>query len=233
MHGVTYVDSNTNGYIWSAIYDGLGRRLATTTIFITNGVTVSSLPKTISQYLDPNVQFLELGETDSGGTTWKFYGPDLNGVYGGMQGVGGLDAVVNGPRQSSPVVSDIRGNGYAIFNLSQGSLVWYSSRVTAYGAVEGYRPLPLADGAKDGSSQRLAGQMGGYHWTDWPAIATMARRMAIGWGPTRSATTPILRYTRFARRVILSILSTRMEGVWNGGRHGGGRPAQCHGQPRE
>ena len=63
LHGVTYVDSNTNGYIWSAIYDGFGRRLATTTIFITNGVTVSSLPKTISQYFDPNVQFLELGET--------------------------------------------------------------------------------------------------------------------------------------------------------------------------
>jgi RHS repeat-associated protein len=161
LHGVTYVDSNTNGYIWSAIYDGWGRRLATTTIFITNGVTASSLPRTISQYFDPNVQFLELGESDSGGTTWKFYGPDLNGVYGGMQGVGGLDAVVNGPRQSSPVVSDIRGNGYAIYNLTQGSLVWYSSRVTAYGAVEGYRPLPLADGAKMAAASAWRGK-----WAD-------------------------------------------------------------------
>ena len=171
LHGVTYVDSNTNGYIWSAIYDWLGRRLATTTIFITNGVTVSSLPKTINQYFDPNVQFLELGETDSGGTTWKFYGPDLNGVYGGMQGVGGLDAVVNGPRQSSPVVSDIRGNGYAIFNLTQGSLVWYSSRVTAYGAVEGYRPLPLADGAKMAAASAWRGK-----WADITGLYCLGHR---------------------------------------------------------
>jgi RHS repeat-associated protein len=171
LHGVTYVDSNTNGYIWSAIYDGFGRRLATTTIFITNGVTVSSLPKTISQSFDPNVQFLELGETDSGGTTWKFYGPDLNGVYGGMQGVGGLDAVVNGPRQSSPVVSDIRGNGYAIFNLAQGSLVWYSSRVTAYGAVEGYRPLPLADGAKMAAASAWRGK-----WADITGLYWLGHR---------------------------------------------------------
>jgi RHS repeat-associated protein len=147
LHSVSYLDSNNNGCNWSAIYDGLGRRLATTTIFVTNGVTVSSLPKTISQYFDPNVRFLELGETDNGVTSWKFYGPDLNGVYGGMQGVGGLDAVVSAPSSASPVVSDIRGNGYAIYNFNANSLSWYSSRVTAYGAVEGYRPLPLGDGA--------------------------------------------------------------------------------------
>ena len=117
------------------------------------------------------MQFLELGETDSGGTTWKFYGPDLNGVYGGMQGVDGLDAVVNGPRQSSPVVSDIRGNGYAIFNLTQGSLVWYSSRVTAYGAVEGYRPLPLADGANMGAASAWRGK-----WADITGLYCLGHR---------------------------------------------------------
>jgi RHS repeat-associated protein len=148
LHGVTYLDSNTNGYSWSAIYDPLGRRLSTTTIFITNGVTVSNLPRTISQYFDPNVRFLDMAESDSGVTTWKFYGPDVNGVYGGMHGVGGLEAVVNAPRQASPVISDLRGNGLALYNLAQASVVWFASRPTAYGGVPGYRPLPLTDGSK-------------------------------------------------------------------------------------
>jgi RHS repeat-associated protein len=171
LHGVTYLDSNTNGYIWSAIYDPLGRRLSTTTIFITNGITVSNLPSTISQYFDPSVQFLELGETDSGVTTWKLYGPDLNGVYGGMQGVGGLEAVVNGPLQSSPVVSDIRGNGYAIYNVAQGSLSWYPSRVTGFGAVTGYQPLPLADGASVAQASAWRGK-----WADITGLYCLGNR---------------------------------------------------------
>jgi RHS repeat-associated protein len=171
LHSVTCLDSNTNGYIWSAIYDGLGRRLSTTTVFITNGVTVSSLPKTISQYFDPSARFLELGETDSGVTTWKLYGPDLNGFYGGMQGVGGLEAVVNAPSPASPVVSDSRGNGYAIYNINQGRLSWYSTRVTAYGAVEGYRPLPLADGATMAPASAWRGK-----WADITGLYWLGHR---------------------------------------------------------
>jgi RHS repeat-associated protein len=171
LHGITYLDSNTNGYIWSAIYDPLGRRMGTTTIFITNGVTVSNLPKMISQYFDPNVEFLELGETDSGVTTWKFYGPDVNGVYGGMQGVGGLEAVVNGPRSASPVINDIRGNALALYNLTQASLVWFPSRVTAYSAVEGYRPLPLADGAKIAQASAWRGK-----WADITGLYWIGNR---------------------------------------------------------
>jgi RHS repeat-associated protein len=170
LHEVTYLDSNTNGYIWSAIYDPLGRRMSTTTIFITNGITVSNLPSTISQYFDPSVQFLELGETDSGVTTWKFYGPDLNGVYGGMHGVGGLEAVATGPLQSSPVIADIRGNGYAIYNPQSG-LTWYSSRVTAYGAVTGFQPLPLADGASVAQASAWRGK-----WADITGLYNLGNR---------------------------------------------------------
>jgi len=171
LHSVTYLDSNTNGYLWSAVYDPLGRRMSTTTIFVTNGVTVSNLPNTISQYFDPNVQFLELGEANNGVTTWKFYGPDVNGTYGGMQGVGGLEAVVNGPRQSSPVISDIHGNGCAIYNVAQSSLAWYSSRPTAYGAVEGYQPLPLADGAKVAQASAWRGK-----WADITGLYCLGNR---------------------------------------------------------
>ena len=50
LHGVTYLDANSNGYIWNAVYDGLGRRLSTTTIFVTNGIALSNLSKTIGQF---------------------------------------------------------------------------------------------------------------------------------------------------------------------------------------
>jgi len=148
LHGVTYLDSNTNGYKWSAIYDGLGRRMSTTTTFITNGIVQTNFTRAIGQYFDPQVQFLEVAESDGGVTTFKFYGPDVNGTYGGMQGVGGLEAVVDGPRMASPVINDMRGNALALDDLVQGAVVWSPSRVTAYGSVPGYAPLPLGDGAK-------------------------------------------------------------------------------------
>ena len=43
--------------------------------------------------------------------------------------------------------------------------MWYSSRVTAYGAVEGYRPLPLADGAKMAAASAWRGK-----WADIIAV---------------------------------------------------------------
>jgi RHS repeat-associated protein len=171
LHTVTYLDSNTNGYSWSAIYDGLGRRMSTTTTFITNGVVQTNFTRTIGQYFDPQVQFLEVAETDGGVTTLKFYGPNVNGVYGGMQGVGGLEAVVNGPRAASPVINDIRGNALATYSLTQGSVTWFSSRVTAYGAVPGYAPLPLGDGAKIVAASAWRGK-----WADITGLVWLGGR---------------------------------------------------------
>jgi RHS repeat-associated protein len=176
LHGVTYLDSSSNGYIWSAVYDGLGRRMSTMTIFVTNGVALTNLVKTIGQFFDPQVTYLEVGEADSGATTWKFYGPDLNGVYGGMQGVGGLEAVVNGPRESSPIINDIRGNALGLYNLSQAAVTLFPSRVTAYGAVPGYAPLPLADGAKVAQSSAFRDK--------WPDITGLYYFGARYYDPT-------------------------------------------------
>jgi RHS repeat-associated protein len=171
LHSVTYLDTNNNGYIWSAAYDGLGRRMLTTTTFVTNNVVLSNLSKTIGQYYDPNVQFLELGESDSGNTVWKFYGPDVNGTYGGMQGVGGLEAVVNGPRESSPIINDLRGNVLGLYNLSLANTVLFPSRVTAYSAVPGYAPLPVADGALVAQSSAWRGK-----WPDITGLYCLGNR---------------------------------------------------------
>jgi RHS repeat-associated protein len=176
LHSVIDLDNGTNGFTWAAVYDPLGRRLQTTTIMVTNGVSISSLPQTISQYYDPGVEFLELAVAVNGVLTYKVYGPDANGAYGGMNGVGGLEAVDNNSLQSSPIVSDIRGNGLALFNVPQGSLNWFPSRLTAYGAVPGYRPLPLGEGADLAAASAWRGK-----WAD------ITDNYQLGWRPYKPA----------------------------------------------
>ena len=105
------------------------------------------------------MQFLELAVAVNGVLTSKYYGPDANGVYGGMNGVGGLEAVSATPQAPSAIVSDIRGNGYAVYQ--QLSLNWYSSRPSAFGAIPGYRPLPLGAGAGLAEASAAGGK-----WSD-------------------------------------------------------------------
>jgi RHS repeat-associated protein len=91
------------------------------------------------------VEFLELGVNYGSTTEWKLYGPDLHGVYGGMNGVGGLDAVSPILNLFQPTVSDFRGNILGV--ITNGMMFWNPARPTGYGAVPGYQPLPLANGA--------------------------------------------------------------------------------------
>jgi hypothetical protein len=169
LHGVTDLDTNGNGYSWNAVYDGLDRRLQTITTLVTNGISATNSPNTISQFYDPAVRFLELAVAVNGVTTWKIYGPDANGTYGGMSGVGGFDATGTIGQYASPIISDMRGNGYALYQ--QNSLNWYSSRVTAYNAVPGYRPLPLANGADLAHSSAWRGK-----WVDPMQTCQLGKR---------------------------------------------------------
>jgi len=125
---VTERDDQNSSYNWQAVYDGLGRRLQTTAIIVTNGVAISSQPNVISQYYDPQVEFLELGVTVAGKTTWKICGPDLNGVYGGLNGTGGFDAIVPGPDSFWPTLSNARGNLHAVFDVTHSTLTWNAER---------------------------------------------------------------------------------------------------------
>ena len=113
---------------------------------MTNGVAITSQPNVISQYYDPQVEFLELGVTVAGKTTWKICGPDLNGVYGGLNGTGGFDAIVPGPDFFCPTLNDARGNLHAVFDVTHSTLTWNASRPTGYGSVPGYAPAPLGFG---------------------------------------------------------------------------------------
>jgi RHS repeat-associated protein len=128
---------------------------------VTNGFALSTLPTTINSYYDPQVEFLELGVAYGATTTWKLYGPDLNGRYGGLNGTGGYDADSPGLNLFNPTLSDFRGNILGYYNSAGGSNVWNAARPTGYGAVPGYRPVALANSANVPQASAWRG-----HWPD-------------------------------------------------------------------
>jgi RHS repeat-associated protein len=104
---------------------------------------------------------LELGVAYGATTTWKLYGPDLNGRYGGLNGTGGYDADSPGLNLFNPTLSDFRGNILGYYNSAGGSNVWNAARPTGYGAVPGYRPVALANSANVPQASAWRG-----HWPD-------------------------------------------------------------------
>jgi RHS repeat-associated protein len=88
----------------------------------------------------------------------------LNGVYGGLNGTGGFDGVSPYLNLFYPVISDFRGNILGV--VTNGVVSWNQSRPTGYGAVPGYRPVPLANGASISLSSVWRGRwvdITGYH----------------------------------------------------------------------
>ena len=76
--------------------------------------------------------------------SWKVYGPDLNGRFGGLQGTGGLEAVIlDADGTTTGVINDQFGNGVA--SVSGGSVTWYTTRVGAYGPLPGIQAQTLTD----------------------------------------------------------------------------------------
>ncbi len=163
LHAVTDRDTSNSGYNWAATYDGLNRRLSTATALVTNGVVYASSSQTLNSYFDPQAEFLELGvQNGSQQTMWKLYGPDLNGTYGGENGMGGLDAVSPYLNLFDTTISDARGDILGYYDPTQGSVTWNPSRPTGYGAVPDYRPPTLGNGVNLAQSSAWRGR--------WPDI---------------------------------------------------------------
>lgn len=127
-----------DGYDWRAMYDAEGRRLRSTWTPVTNGVPVPAATQTVDSFFDPSVEFLEVGATVRHATgtnvSWKVHGPDLDGNYGGLNGIGGLDAVI-ADGAASGVVNDHFGNVVGWIGSPGGAPVWNPCRVTGYGAA--------------------------------------------------------------------------------------------------
>jgi RHS repeat-associated protein len=142
LSSVRDTDPSGNGWHWYVGYDPIDRPVETWVVPLFGGYPGDIQEKW--NYFDPEVKWLMLGDSDgTNAGTWRLYGPDANGSYGGMQGVGGLEGTVSTTNSLIPVISDIRGNVLGSLNLQLTAIDWSASRPTAYGAVPGYRPPPL------------------------------------------------------------------------------------------
>jgi len=101
---VKVVQTVVNPFVWTALYDGLERRIRAT-YTPDGGATV-----TTTSMFDPEVEFLELGLAIDGAWNWNVYGPDLSGSYGGLQGLGGLEAVIGSDGVTRGIINDWFGN---------------------------------------------------------------------------------------------------------------------------
>ena len=108
-----------------SFYNGLGRRIQTT-----------SQGNTINYYYDPEVEFLELGHSVNGNRQWNLYGPDRSGVYGGAQGIGGLETCFTENTKSSfGIVNNYFGDVVGL--MSGGHFTPYRSALGGYGPMPG------------------------------------------------------------------------------------------------
>jgi YD repeat-containing protein len=191
-------DSTQTGKDWFAVYDPLNRLFRTVETPVVSNIVVSAKTVTVEHYYDPQFEFLEVGVSENGATTWKVLGPDLDGTYGGQNGTGGFEAIVPGPELFCPIVADSLGNVHAVYDQNHQQLTWYSSRVTAYGAVPGYGPVPLGQlgsdlGAKFAYHNRAQASIGytwmGANWYD-PVSAQFLKHDAYGHNSSMNGRTP-------------------------------------------
>jgi RHS repeat-associated protein len=127
-------NASNNGNDWASVYDGLGRRVKTTQQTVTGGNPTGGI-STLVYYYDPQVEFLQLGMSNQGVRTWNVYGPDANGVYGGQQGTGGLEAQVD---ETTGATTGMLGN---YFGDVVGTVTSSNLSIPAI-ALGGYGPMP-------------------------------------------------------------------------------------------
>lgn len=138
---VKVIQTGVNPFTWTALYDGLDRRIKTT--YTPNG----GAAVTTNSVFDPQVEFLELGLAINGTWNWKVYGPDLSESYGGLQGLGGLEAVIGSDAVTRGIVNDWNGNAAGHVAAPNAALVWNSAQFLAWGPAPGWSTQPL-DGSK-------------------------------------------------------------------------------------
>jgi RHS repeat-associated protein len=129
---VTNRDDANDGFDWTAVYDGLGRRLRTVYTPIIGGAYRTNVTLTLDSWYDPQVQYQEIGVAVNAQRTWKIYGPDLSQGTA-MQGLGGLESTIREyDGYSVGLINDCFGNSVA--TITNGVAV-FGPRVTSYGQI--------------------------------------------------------------------------------------------------
>jgi YD repeat-containing protein len=148
---VTDLDSTNNGVSLVSVFDGLGRQVQTIETTISNNVALvtNPAPVVVTYTYDPQAEFLIEGVNISQGISsrqdWFAYGPDISGSYGGMHGVGGLEAIATTAGTLNTItvlIDDYFGN--VLGAVTNASVAWNASRASLYAPVEGYAPPRLS-----------------------------------------------------------------------------------------
>lgn len=163
-------------YRWTALHDGLGRRVKTLTewgsVTTSGSMTVSARAATFAvgnrpevreeSWYDPLVEFLELAvrttvaAQPAGKLEWKVYGADANGAYGGLQGIGGLEAVYTCSTASfstgawTGIIDDYYGHVVAYVEgdtATSSTLHWHHTRSIGYGPDANSPVFHMSEGA--------------------------------------------------------------------------------------
>ncbi|NJK91339.1 MAG: hypothetical protein HC904_05595 [Blastochloris sp.] len=131
-----------DGYDWSAVYDAMGRRLQTQNISVQSATPNQQSAIRIDSWFDPQVEFLEVGVSlsqnpapSTPNISWKVYGVDICGTFGGCQGIGGLESVIPPTGTATGVIQDYFGNQVATSNGASAS--WSGIRLGGYGPLPG------------------------------------------------------------------------------------------------
>jgi RHS repeat-associated protein len=172
---------------WSAVYDGLGRRCVTRTewgAWGAGGFTASAERAVVLEesWFDPLVEFLEivtevreLGNPAATRRSWRVHGPDANGSYGGLQGLGGLEAVYSHGAAAvasgswSAVIDDYYGHVIATVEgaAEAQSVVWQRTRSLGYGPAPDSPVWTLSEGASLEQATAWRGRrqdITGFYW---------------------------------------------------------------------
>ena len=140
-------DSDGSGQDWVAVFDGLGRKVRTMTTLVVSNTPITSpadAVSTVDSWFDPLVEFQEVGVVvNDGYPAIKTYGPDANGVYGGLNGVGGLERIeVYGQMTPVGIIQDYFGN--VVGTITNLAVAWNPARFSSYGPVPGYQQSTLS-----------------------------------------------------------------------------------------
>lgn len=133
--------AGNTGYVWEALYDAQGRRIRTSWLPAGTGAAA----RVTNSWFDPEIEFLEIAVEHAGKRQWKLHGPDLSGGYGGAQGIGGCEAVIDeGTAEISPVINDFFGNTVAhvktagTSSTTDDQVVWHEAQMSGYGVLPGF-----------------------------------------------------------------------------------------------
>ena len=172
-------DAVGSGQDWVGIFDGRGRKVRTITTLVVSNTSITSptdAVSTVDSWFDPQVEFQEVGVVVNGGVfNMKTYGPDANGVHGGLQGVGGLERVTPfGHISGIGLLQDYFGNIVGSVTNALYGVAWNPARFSSVGPVPGYQQSALTLNTSLAQAVGWWGKhmetFGAFYWGERPCV---------------------------------------------------------------